>query len=254
MIKSALGILFLLGVQQCDGPTPPASQEDMTVAQPAGDLATGPAPMDLGAADLDPADLARGVDLGGSPVTIKVTIPKVADYAGVCTAPAVYPGRVVSNPPGIDCSSSTPMGCQATLPGPVQLTAIPGTGTTLKSWTGGCVGNPCTLTSGSYTVSPVFSATNYLLVSVLSVGGGGSVTVSPRGSSPSGTWTGTSCIGIPNSYCCGMHAPGTTVTITENSGGNIVFRGWGGACTGQGKVCTVTVNGVVDVSASLARQ
>jgi hypothetical protein len=49
----------------------------------------------------------------------------------------------------------------------------------------------------------------------------------------------------------GTYPVGTVVVLTQNPG-LLVFRGWGGACTGTGKTCTVTMSGDKSVSATFS--
>lgn len=61
-------------------------------------------------------------------------------------------GSVVSNPPGISCSATTPTTCTAAFPpnAQVTLTPTPATGSIFSSWSGACTGlGPCTPTVSS---------------------------------------------------------------------------------------------------------
>jgi hypothetical protein len=57
------------------------------------------------------------------------------------------PGAVTSNPPGIECPSTT---CTGTFPGSVTLTAAPAAGMTFAGWTGACNGasSACLIPNG----------------------------------------------------------------------------------------------------------
>lgn len=49
--------------------------------------------------------------------------------------------------------------------------------------------------------------------------------------------------------CSAEYAPGETVTLTASSGSFSSFREWGGACTGSGTTCTVTMDEAKNVTA-----
>ncbi len=107
----------------------------------------------------------------------------------------------------------------------VTVTANPGSGSALASWSGGgCSGTAttCQVTmSANQTVTATF-------VSTLSY----SLTVSTAG-----TGTGT----VAANPFATSYAPGTTVTLTAAPDSGSVFAGWNGACTGT-TTCTVTMS------------
>jgi hypothetical protein len=69
----------------------------------------------------------------------------------------------------------------------------------------------------------------------------GSVTSSPAG---------ISC----GTVCSGTFASGTAVTLTARALGNRVFAGWGGACSGTGSTCRLTIDGDKAVTAAFNRR
>ncbi len=108
----------------------------------------------------------------------------------------------------------------------VTLTANPGTGAALSSWSGGgCTGSAttCQVTmSANQTVTATF-------VSTLSY----NLTVST-----SGTGTGT----LSASPFATAYAPGTVVTLTAHADSGSAFTGWNGACSGTASTCSVTMS------------
>ena len=54
-------------------------------------------------------------------------------------------------------------------------------------------------------------------------------------------------------YCSAYWTTGSQVTLTAYAFGGSVFTGWGGACTGTQRTCTVTVDQARDVTATFAR-
>lgn len=150
-------------------------------------------------------------------------------------------GVVSSTPAGIECGSACSAGFANNAS--VTLTATPAQGQTLSTWGGACSGQAatCTLTMDdvktvSATFAPVAAPTFALNVSIT---GPGSVT-----SNPSGIDCG--------STCSANYAANTNVTLTAAPGQGQVLSGWGGACSGQGTTCSVTVTAATTVSASFA--
>jgi len=144
-------------------------------------------------------------------------------------------GTVSSNPAGISCkptcSASFTAGTQVT------LTETPGTNSYFVGWAGGGCGgsNPtCTVTvSQSQQVIATFDvpqSTPVLTVTLVGTGTG-SVSSNPAGISCKPT-------------CNATFNAGTQVTLTETSGTNSSFAGWGGACASSGTnaTCTLTLS------------
>jgi hypothetical protein len=52
--------------------------------------------------------------------------------------------------------------------------------------------------------------------------------------------------------CSESYPPVTAVTLTESPGTDTAFSGWGGACSGNGRTCTVTANASQFVSATFS--
>ena len=148
-------------------------------------------------------------------------------------------GRVTSTPAAIDCGSS----CSARFDAAssVTLTAAAASGRVFGGWGGDCTGtNPtCTLTvDAARTVTATFSApppTSFRLD--VTVSGNGSV-----GSQPAGIDCG--------SICSASFAADSSVLLTPTPAAGHAFSAWGGACTGSGPTCTVTMSQVRSVSAS----
>jgi len=145
-------------------------------------------------------------------------------------------GTVASAPAGINCGKE----CDGEFDSgtPVTLTATPASGSTFVGWAGACTGTgKCQLTlNQSMSVTARFTA---LPVLTVKVSGTGTVTSSPSG---------VNC----GSDCKAPFKPGTQVTLTAHAGANSTFSTWGGACTGRGGSCVVTVNDDIEVSATFS--
>jgi hypothetical protein len=145
-------------------------------------------------------------------------------------------GRVVSDPPAIDCGPT----CAATFPGgssvTLHATAVPGW--TFGNWTGACSG-----TTPTCVVSPPTSTTvgaTFVPLPNLTV-------------SASGTGTGT-VASTPGGIDCGQTcvAPfsgGTSVTLQAVASAGSAFAGWSGACSGTTTACTITLTADTTVGA-----
>jgi hypothetical protein len=150
------------------------------------------------------------------------------------------PPRLTVTPPsngtvsggGINCPGT----CTATFnPGQsVTLTARPNGGFSFLGWGGSCSGTrtTCTLTmNGDKNVSASFGARPRLTVE------------EPNGGTVSGG--GINCPGT----CTATFNPGQRVTLTATPDAGLVFIGWGGACSGSARTCTLTMNGDKTVNA-----
>jgi hypothetical protein len=134
--------------------------------------------------------------------------------------------------------------------GSVTLTATPDSGWFFTSgWSGDCVGtSTCTLTftgSGSddeaiATFTQFGSGTSTLSVDVTgdSSNNGGKVQGGNIDCSPSDT------------SCTWDVTTGSTVTVLESPDSGFAFGGWGGACSGFAKSCTVSMDSDQSVNAS----
>lgn len=150
-------------------------------------------------------------------------------------------GRVVSTPAGIDCTAqcNAPFGETAN----VTLTATPAAGQVFSGWGGDCAGTAatCTVTmSRARTVSAAFNApppSSFALA--VSVTGNGTVRSQPAGIDCGAT-------------CSASFAANTSVVLSATPGAGQVLTGWGGACTGAGTTCTVTMSQARSASATFA--
>ena len=138
-------------------------------------------------------------------------------------------GRVTSLPTGIDCgtacSSSFDRGTQVT------LTATPDTGSSFLGWGGVCSGTAPTCVvnvEGDRGVTASFGGATSQPLAV-SVEGNGTVTSAPAG---------ISC----GNACTAPFRVGAQVTLTAAPASGWVFAGWGGACSGTGRTCALTMS------------
>jgi hypothetical protein len=130
-------------------------------------------------------------------------------------------GSVVASPAG----GSHPAGTLVT------LTAAPSAGFAFTGWGGALSGsvNPASLVMGSdATVSASFTALYTLVATATS---GGSVSVSPPGST---------------------HLAGTVLTFSATPEAGFVFTGWSGALSGAANPATLALTGSASVTASFA--
>lgn len=148
-------------------------------------------------------------------------------------------GRVVSAPAGIDCGSQ----CSARFAetASVTLTATPATGQVFSGWGGDCAGSTatCTVTMAqARTVTAAFNApppSSFALA--VTVNGNGTVRSQPAG---------IDC----GSTCNATFAANTSVVLSATPAAGQVLSGWGGACTGAGTTCTVTMSQARSASAT----
>jgi hypothetical protein len=148
-------------------------------------------------------------------------------------------GSVVSVPAGITCGAT----CSASFATAtsVTLTATPAAGQVFSGWGGDCAGTAatCTLTmQAARTVTAGFNAppASTFALSV-AISGGGSVRSQPAG---------IDC----GSTCSAAYAANTSVVLNATPAAGQVLSGWGGACTGAGTACTVTMSQARSVTAT----
>ena len=150
-------------------------------------------------------------------------------------------GRVVSAPAGIDCGAQCTARFAATAS--VTLTATPTAGQVFTGWGGDCAGTAatCTVTMAqARTVTAAFNAppaSTFALA--VSVSGNGTVRSQPAG---------IDC----GSTCSASFAANTSVVLSATPAAGQVLTGWGGACTGAGNTCTVTMSQARSASATFA--
>lgn len=171
-----------------------------------------------------------GSDGGGTQPTSYTVAVSVSGAGSVATASG-----------SINCGSSCSTAVNAG--DSITLTATPASGQVLQAWGGACSGSAssCTLTIAQATsVSATFVAaggggtTRHALG--VTVTGSGSVSSSPAGISCGAT-------------CSASFDKGTEVVLTATPASGQVLQAWGGACSGTGSSCTVTMSAAASVSA-----
>lgn len=144
-------------------------------------------------------------------------------------------GTVTSNPAGITCGPA----CSANFDAgsTVSLTAVPDSGMQFAGWSGACTGmTTCEVAMNSVQVATAtFNQSTYPLR--VERTGSGTVT-----SDPFGVFCGP--------LCTASFTQGTMVTLTASPDSGATFGGWGGACTGAGATCVVTMNAAKTVNAT----
>src|ERR1017187_2493147 len=138
-------------------------------------------------------------------------------YQLAVTVPTMGAGTVTSTPPGINCPGT----CSASFSQNTQvtLTATAGTNYSFGGWSGSCSGSGACSLIATTPASVSASFNPDLTVSLLGAGTG-TVTSSPAG------------INCPTT-CSASFPQSTQITLSETSGTNNGFGGWGGACTGN---------------------
>ncbi|APV50548.1 hypothetical protein BWI17_13110 [Betaproteobacteria bacterium GR16-43] len=139
------------------------------------------------------------------------------------------PGRVTSNPAGIDCSPT----CAKTFPigTVVTFTATPDAGQIFVGWSGACNGTAptCTVTLNAFTsVNAAFAAAQPIVAT--GVFGGGRVVSTPAG------------IDCHDPACSTMFPFGTAITLQAVPDAGMAFDHWDGDCQDDGATCTFTLN------------
>lgn len=144
-------------------------------------------------------------------------------------------GRINCDVNGMDCIEPYTYGTTVT------LNATPSANSTFSGWTGACSGtsNTCTLTIYAY--SQVFAGFNYINYEL-------SVTKAGAGT---GTVTAPSL--ICGTTCSISYVSGTSITLYATPDQNMVFAGWGGACSGAANTCTITMDEAKSVTATFEK-
>lgn len=126
----------------------------------------------------------------------------------------------------------------------VTLNALPAAGSTFLGWSGACGGTASTCTilmNASKTVTATFSGgTGSTVPLTVSVSGPGTV-----------SGGGISC-GNGAVACSANVALNSNVTLVASPGSGATFAGWGGACSGTGSTCTVSMSAARSVTASFS--
>ncbi len=203
----------------------------------------------------DPSELDNHAADPAYASTTSAMAAQLAQYKSVGVSIAAGTGSgsgTVSGPLGINraiSNGATTGSCSNPLiTGSVlAFTATPSGYGTFLGWGGACTGTAptCTVTfSSSKTVTAAFAPPPPLTLSLQSglAAGDGTVT------GPSGL----NCTisGGKTSGSCSVQLPqGSTVTLDAAPSGNGSFMGWGGACSGTGASCTITLTATQLVSA-----
>jgi subtilisin family serine protease len=178
-------------------------------------------------------------------------------------------GSVSSSPAaaGLPCSTPTTAGtpsrtCVASLPfgAPVTLMAMPAAGSAFTGWSGACTGatTTCTLdmtmardVMATFAPAAPVSALSRLTVQLIGTvpGASGEVESSPDGIEcelpPRGT--------VREVTCSARYAKTARVKLTAEAESGSIFVGWGGACTGAARTCTVAMSAARTVTATFTR-
>jgi hypothetical protein len=165
-------------------------------------------------------------------------------------------GEVESSPDGIECELP-PRGtvrevtCSARYAktARVKLTAEAESGSIFVGWGGACTGaaRTCTVAmSAARTVTATFTRLHPLRLSVDKgrPASSGAVTSEPVGLSCATPASGTS-----DTDCLVRFRAGAEVRLTARPAAGTTFTGWGGACSGRGHTCTVSMSAARTVTA-----
>lgn len=147
-------------------------------------------------------------------------------------------GQVISNPAGINCTSTGGDCNEAYTSGTsVTLDATPNAGWTFLSWAG-CTPDAGVPTRCATTMSAARNVTaTFGRELIVALSGNGTVT-----SAPAGINCGTDCNQV--------YADGTSVVLTAVAGGGAQFGSWSACTTPVGNQCTIVMNGPRSVTAS----
>ena len=157
-------------------------------------------------------------------------------------------GRVSSEPPGIDCGSDCTSDRMHVEPGSsVTLTATPAQGSLFSGWGGACSGSgACVLSiAGPTSVSAAFALADPELGTLnvaLTGDGDGRVRSEPAG------------IDLSSGAASAQFERDSSVTLTATPADGSRFAGWGGACSGSGVTCSLSVPESVSVTATFTRE
>ena len=149
-------------------------------------------------------------------------------------------GSITSLPNGIDCGTT----CDASFDynTPVTLTASADTGSTFTGWAGDCAANGATCTTtvtGTRNVTATFTLITYTLS--IAKGGTGFGNI---GTDPSGINCGATCNAA--------YDYNTVVTLTASPDMGYYLVSWQGDCSAGGLICTTTLTGTRNVTATFA--
>jgi Divergent InlB B-repeat domain len=187
----------------------------------------------------------------GATCTVTMTGDKsvTANFSGGSAGPTTFPltvsvtgsgtvtgGGINCGEGGTTCSATPASGTNVT------LTATPSSGETFTSWGGACSGSArtCSLTmSAARSVTATFSGGSNAQVEL-------AVAVAGRGTVTGG---GITC-GNGKSVCRAQERQGSTVGLTATPAAGATFGGWGGACRGKLRTCTVEMDAARRVTAA----
>ncbi len=170
-------------------------------------------------------------------------------------------GKVTSSAPntGISCGAGATT-CYLTFSsgGTVTFTQSAASGWSFAGWGGLCSGSgACTVDAsvgGTKVVDATFSAAAGTTQSTLSVAynaSSGAGFVSAPEDAPPGTVVNCGTDGAtPATACSWTVLTGSTLTLFQTPQPGSSFSGWGGACSGVGRVCTVQLGGDAQVTAT----
>ena len=148
------------------------------------------------------------------------------------------PGKVTSNPAGINCGSTCTHDYE--IGKRITLTAAPDANAKFVGWGGACSGsqNTCEVTiTDALSVTAEFALKEFTLE--VQTDGPGKVTSNPAG---------INC----GSTCTHDYEIGKRITLTAAPDANAKFVGWGGACSGSQNTCEVTITDALSVTAEFA--
>ena len=154
-------------------------------------------------------------------------------------------GNVSSSPTGIDVGAGQ-SSFEFEHGTEITLSAIPSFGSTFADWGGACSDSEpvciVTITDDTSVTASFVVAVHTLTVAAIGSGGGNVVSDSP-GIINLGAGLGSAAL-----------EHGTELSLTAAAGHGSTFAGWGGACTGNDPVCTLTVTDDSHVSATFTLQ
>jgi len=147
-------------------------------------------------------------------------------------------GKVLSDPPGIDC----PGDCFESYPDgtPVILTATPAAGWSFDGWSGDCTGtDTCAVTmTADRSVGATFTALPTFALDVSLAGSGNGTVMSTPG--------GVTC----PTDCSEAYPSDASVSLAAAAAPDSAFAGWSGDCSGTGVPCSVTMSQARSVTAT----